>query len=76
MPQRPKLIIPMQDVSHHLRHFFGDWSYFELEWKCFSYFVDNSFPPSIDKKVLEDKMVKLLLFKRPDLLLELTFKND
>jgi hypothetical protein len=34
------------------------------------FFGDNDFPPTVDKKVLEDKTIIPLWFKRPDHLLQ------
>jgi hypothetical protein len=41
----------------HLRQFFGGWSYFESEQKRHIFFGDNDFPPTVDKKVLEEQTI-------------------
>ena len=57
-------------LFRHLRQFFGGKSYFESEQKHRSFFGDNDFPPTVDKKVLEDKTVIQFWYKSPDLLLQ------
>jgi len=61
-------------LFRHLRQFFGK-SYFESESKRRLFFGDNDYPPTVDKKVLEDKTVIPFWYKRPDLLLQHQLKS-
>ena len=53
----------------HLRQFFGGRSYFESEQKRCSFFWRQC-PPTVDKKVLDNKTVIPFWFKTPDQLLQ------
>jgi len=44
-------------LFRHLRQFFGGKSYFESEEKRRIFFGGNDYPPTVNKKVLEDKTV-------------------
>jgi hypothetical protein len=43
-------------LFRHLWQFFGGKSYFESEQKRRSFFGDNDFPPTVDKKVLRTRL--------------------
>jgi hypothetical protein len=62
-------------LFRHLRQFFGGRSYFESEQKRRNFFGDNDYPPTVDKKVLEDKTVIPFWYKRPDRLLQDQLQN-
>jgi len=57
-----------------LRLFFGR-SYFESEVKRREYFSGQDFPPTIGKKVLEDKTVIPFWYKLPDQLMKHQLKS-
>jgi hypothetical protein len=58
----------------HLRLFFGQ-SYFESEVKWREYIAGQDFPPTVGKKILEDKTVIPFWYKLPDQLMKHQLKS-